>query len=87
MSELQHLTISNPICLPPALSPDLIYFGRERGWCVTCNYTTVLKARNINRNRKSKTCAICWLKSVIHEEKRREQENHNVGSERAKATR
>jgi hypothetical protein len=60
------LTLSNPIFLPPAYSPALIYFGRERGWWVTCNYPTVLK----EKNRKSTTCVICWLKSVI---------NHNVG--------
>jgi hypothetical protein len=71
------LTLSNPIFLPPAYSPALIYFGRERGWWITCNYPTVLK--NKNRNRKSTTCGICLLKSVLHEEKRREQENHNVG--------
>jgi hypothetical protein len=59
------------------IPPALIYFGRERGWWVTCNYPTVSKEKN--RNRKSTTCAICWLKSVLHEEKRREQENHNVG--------
>jgi hypothetical protein len=72
------LTLSNPIYLPPTYSPALIYFGRERDWWVTCNYPTVLKEKNINRNRKSKTCAICWLKSVVHEEKSQEQENHNV---------
>jgi hypothetical protein len=66
------LTLSNPIFLPPAYSPAVIYFGREIGWWVTCNYPTVLKEKNINRNRKSITCAICWLKSVLHEEKRRE---------------
>jgi hypothetical protein len=71
------LTLSNPIFLPPTYSQALIYFGRERGWWVTCNYPTVLKEKNINR--KSTTCTICWLKSVLHEEKRREQENHNVG--------
>jgi hypothetical protein len=71
------LTLSNPIFLPPAYSPALIYFGRERGWWITCNYPTVLKEKN--RNRKSTTCTICWLKSVLHEEKCREQENHNVG--------
>jgi hypothetical protein len=71
------LTLSNPIFLPPAYSPALIYFGWERGWWVTCNYATVLKEKN--RNRKSTTCAICWLKSVLHDKKRREQENHNVG--------
>jgi hypothetical protein len=73
------VTLSNPIFLPPTYSPALIYFGRERGWWVTCNYPTVLKEKIINRNRKSTTCAICWLKSVLHEKKRREQENHNVG--------
>jgi hypothetical protein len=73
------LTLSNPIFLPPAHSPALIYFGRERGWWITCNYPTVLKEKNINKNRKSTTCAICWLKSVLHEEKHQEQENHNVG--------
>jgi hypothetical protein len=47
--ELQHmisgsfLTHSNPIFLPPAYTPALIYFGRERGWWVTCNYPTVFK--------------------------------------------
>jgi hypothetical protein len=69
------LTLSHPIFLPPAYSQALIYFGRERGWWVTCNYPIVLKEKN--RNSKSTTCAICWLKSVLHEEKRREQKNHN----------
>jgi hypothetical protein len=72
------LILSNPIFLPPAYSPTLIYFGRERGRWVTCNYPTVLKEKNRNRTRKSTTCAICWLKSVLHEETCREQENHNV---------
>jgi hypothetical protein len=71
------LTISNPSFLPPAYSPALIYCGRERGWWVTCNYPTVLKEKN--RNRKSTSCAVCWLKSVLHEEKHLEQENHDVG--------
>jgi hypothetical protein len=74
------LTLTNPIFLPPAYSPALIYFGRERGWWITCNYPTVLKEKNGNRKRT--TCAICWLKSVLHEEKRREQKNHNVGTVR-----
>jgi hypothetical protein len=65
------LTLSNPIFLPPTYSPPLIYFGQERGWWVTCNYPTVLKEKNINRNRKITTCAICWLKPVLHEKKRR----------------
>jgi hypothetical protein len=41
-----NLTVSNPIFLPPAYSPALIYFGQERGWWVTCNYPTVLKEKN-----------------------------------------
>jgi hypothetical protein len=73
------LTLSNPIFLPPTYSPARVYFGRERGWWITCNYPTVLKEKNININRKGTTCAICWLKSLLHEEKRREHENHNVG--------
>jgi hypothetical protein len=73
------LTLSNQIFLPPTYSPALIYFGQEKGWWITCNYPTVLKEKN--RNRKSTTCAICWLKSTLHEEKRREQENR---SERVK---
>jgi hypothetical protein len=71
------LTHSNPIFLLPAYSPGIIYFGRERGWWITCNHPVVLKEKNINR--KSITRAICLLKSVLHEEKRRKQENHNVG--------
>jgi hypothetical protein len=71
------LTLSNPIFLPPAYFPALIYFGWERGWWVTCNYPPVLKEKNINR--KNTTWAICWQKSVLHEGKRRERENHNVG--------
>jgi hypothetical protein len=73
------LTLPNPIFLPPAHSPARIYFGRENVWWVTCNCLTGLKEKNINANRKSTTCAICWLKSVIHEEKRREKERHNIG--------
>jgi hypothetical protein len=69
------LTLYNPIFLPPTYSPALIYFGWERGWWITCNYPTVLK----EKNRNSTTCTICWLKSVLHEEKCQEQENHNVG--------
>jgi hypothetical protein len=54
--------------------PSSYLFWAERGWWITCNYPTVLKEKNVNR--KSRTRAICWLKSVLHEEKRREQENH-----------
>jgi len=44
------LTLSNPIFLPTTYSPALIYFGRERGWWITCNYPMVLKEKNINMN-------------------------------------
>jgi hypothetical protein len=71
------LTLSKPILLPPTYFPALIYCKREGGWWVTCNYPTVLKEKNINR--KVTTCAICWLKCVLQEEKRWEQENQNVG--------
>jgi hypothetical protein len=67
------LTLLNPIFLPPEYSPALIYFGRERGGWINCNYPTVLKEKNINR--KSTTCVICWLKSALHGEKRRKQAN------------
>jgi hypothetical protein len=40
---LQTLTLSNPIFLPHAHPPTLIYFGWERGCWITCNYPTVLK--------------------------------------------
>jgi hypothetical protein len=38
MINFYHLTLSNPIFLPPAYSPALIYFGLERGWWITCPY-------------------------------------------------
>jgi hypothetical protein len=40
------LTLSNPIFLPTAYSPDLICFEQERGWWITCNYPTVLQEKN-----------------------------------------
>jgi hypothetical protein len=79
------LTLSNPIFLPPAYSPALIYFGRERGWWTTCNYPTVLKEKNINR--KSTTCAICWLKSLLHEEKRWTGSDNGAGEQTQQKTR
>jgi hypothetical protein len=41
----KYLTLPNPIFLPPAYSPALIYFGRERGWWITCNYPAVIKRK------------------------------------------
>jgi hypothetical protein len=46
------LTLSNPIFLPTAYSPALICFGRERGWWITCNYRTVLKEKNIEKQKE-----------------------------------
>jgi hypothetical protein len=40
------LTVSNPIFLPPACSPALIYFGRERGWWITCNYPSFKREKH-----------------------------------------
>jgi hypothetical protein len=55
----QHcLTLSNPIFLPTAYSPALICYGRERGWWITCNYTTVLEEKNIE---KQKECSLRYL--------------------------
>jgi hypothetical protein len=44
-----YLTLSNPIFLPTAYSPALTCFGRERGWWITCNYPTVLKKKNTEK--------------------------------------
>jgi hypothetical protein len=46
------LTLSNPIFLPIAYSPALICFGRERGYWITCNYPTVLKKKNIKKQKE-----------------------------------
>jgi hypothetical protein len=45
------LTLSNPIFLSTSYSPALLCFGRERGWWITCNYPTVLKEKNIEKQR------------------------------------
>jgi hypothetical protein len=46
------LTLSNPIFLPTAYSPALICLGRKRGWWITCNYPTVLKEENIEKQKE-----------------------------------
>jgi len=46
------LTLSNPFFLPTAYSPALICFGWERGWWITCNYPTVLKEKNIEKQKE-----------------------------------
>jgi hypothetical protein len=55
------LTLSNPIFLPPTYSPAVIYFGQERGWWITCNYPTVLKEKNINIKRRTKSGILIFL--------------------------
>jgi hypothetical protein len=46
------LTLSNPIFLPTTYSPALICFGRERVWWITCNYPTVLKKKNTEKQKE-----------------------------------
>jgi hypothetical protein len=46
------LTLSNPILLPTTYSPALIYFGRGRGWWITCNYPTVLKEKSREKQKE-----------------------------------
>jgi hypothetical protein len=46
------LALSNTNILQTAYSPALIYFGRERGWWITCNYPTVLKEKNIVKQKE-----------------------------------
>jgi hypothetical protein len=45
------LTLSNPIFLPTAYSPAFICFGREKSWWITCNYFTVLKEKNMEKQK------------------------------------
>jgi hypothetical protein len=65
------LTLSNPIILPTAYSPALICFGWERGWWINCNYPTVLKEKNIQKQKEynlryllAKVCMYYMRKSV-----------------------
>jgi hypothetical protein len=46
------LSLSNPIFVPTAYSPALICFGRERAWWITCNYPTVLKEKNMEKQKE-----------------------------------
>jgi hypothetical protein len=39
-----------------------------------------IKTHGLPRNRKSTTCAICWPKSVLHEEKRQTGSNSGTGA-------
>jgi hypothetical protein len=49
---MAYLTLSNPIFLPTPYSPSLICFGRGRGWWIACNYPTVLKEKNIEKQKE-----------------------------------
>jgi len=51
-TKFSDLTLSNPIFLPTAYSPAVIYFGRQRGRWITCNYRTVLKEKNIEKQKE-----------------------------------
>jgi hypothetical protein len=51
---LSFLTLSNSIFLPTAYSPALTCFGREQGWWIACNYPTVLKEKNIEKQKEYK---------------------------------
>jgi hypothetical protein len=46
------LTLSNPNFLPTAYSPAVICFGLQRGWWITYNYPTVLKEKNIGKQKE-----------------------------------
>jgi hypothetical protein len=47
-----NLTLSTPIFLPATYSSALICFGWERGWWITCNYPTVLKEKNTEKQKE-----------------------------------
>jgi hypothetical protein len=63
MCAVKTLTLSNPIFLPTAYSPALICSGQERGWWITCNYFTVLKEKN---REKQKEYNLCYLLAKVH---------------------
>jgi hypothetical protein len=49
--------------LPTAYSPALICFGWERGWWITCDYPTVLKEKNLE---KQKEYNLRYLLAKVH---------------------
>jgi hypothetical protein len=68
------LILSNPIFLPPTYSPALFILGEKE---VGGLLVIILQfKREKHKQKQYNLCYICWLKSVLHEEKRREQENH-----------
>jgi hypothetical protein len=75
---LVYLTLSNPIFLPTAYSQALIFLQVQ-----PCKYNAQspvhINTHGLPRNRKSTTCAIRWLKSVLHEEKCRTGSDSRAG--------
>jgi hypothetical protein len=54
LAQIWHrLTLSNPFFMPTAYSPAFICFGRERGWWITCNSPTVLKEKNMEKQKEN----------------------------------
>jgi hypothetical protein len=49
---LNELTLSKQIFLPTAYSPAPICFERERRCWITCNYPTVLKEKNTEKQKE-----------------------------------
>ena len=47
MVHIVSLTLSNPIFLPTAYSPALIYFGQEGGWWITCDYNHLFTSKHM----------------------------------------
>jgi hypothetical protein len=45
------------------IHPSSYFFGRERGWWITCNYPTVLKEKNIQ---KQKEYILRYLLAKVH---------------------
>ena len=59
-----HLTLSNPIFLPTAYSPALIYCERERGWWITCWLKSVLNEEKCRTGSYSRAGEQTQKKSV-----------------------
>jgi hypothetical protein len=77
--ELLHLlTLSNPIFLPTTHSPALIFL-QAQPYEYNAQSPVHINTHGLPRNRKSTTCAICWLKSVLHEEKCRTGSDSGAG--------
>jgi hypothetical protein len=82
-SVMYSLILSNPIILPTAYSPALIYFGWERGYernrANTTHYQLFTSKHMACRETERVQPALRWLKSVLHEEKRRTGSDNGAG--------